>query len=51
MWAVPGVQLVDDGVVTAPYPGAVWLGADDVPDMLDLVERTRTRFLAGRVPG
>lgn len=36
-----GVQLVDDGVVTAPYPEAVRLGADDVPEMLDLVERTR----------
>lgn len=36
-----GVQLVDDGVVTAPCPEAVRLGADDVPEMLDLVERTR----------
>ncbi|MFE2379636.1 GNAT family N-acetyltransferase [Streptomyces sp. NPDC059398] len=37
----PGVQLVDDGVAAAPDPEAVRLGADDVPEMLDLVERTR----------
>lgn len=36
-----GVQMVDDGVVTAPDPEAVVLGAADVPDMLALVERTR----------
>ncbi|MFC8124285.1 GNAT family N-acetyltransferase [Streptomyces sp. NPDC057302] len=36
-----GVQLVDDGVAAAPDPEAVRLGADDVPEMLDLVERTR----------
>ncbi|MGW7404847.1 GNAT family N-acetyltransferase [Streptomyces sp. NPDC054833] len=38
---VEGVQLVDDGVVAAPDAEAVRLGAADVPEMLDLVERTR----------
>ncbi|WP_405773982.1 GNAT family N-acetyltransferase [Streptomyces sp. NBC_00859] len=37
----PGVQLVGDGVAAAPDPEAVRLGPDDVPEMLDLVERTR----------
>ncbi|MFJ3698149.1 GNAT family N-acetyltransferase [Streptomyces sp. NPDC090052] len=37
----PGVQLVDDGVNAAPDPEAVRLGPADVPEMLDLVERTR----------
>ncbi|UQT61424.1 GNAT family N-acetyltransferase [Streptomyces durmitorensis] len=36
-----GVQLVDDGVAAAPDPEAVRLGADDVPEMLDLVQRTQ----------
>ncbi|MFF1692416.1 GNAT family N-acetyltransferase [Streptomyces sp. NPDC058257] len=36
-----GVQLVDDGVAAAPDPQAVLLGADDVPEMLDLVARTQ----------
>lgn len=35
-----GVQLVDDGVRPAEAPEAVRLGAADVPEMLDLVERT-----------
>ncbi|MFF7451539.1 MULTISPECIES: GNAT family N-acetyltransferase [unclassified Streptomyces] len=38
---VDGVQLVDDGVPAAPAPEAVRLGPADVPEMLDLVERTR----------
>ncbi|GAB1333935.1 GNAT family N-acetyltransferase [Streptomyces sp. E-15] len=38
---VEGVQLVDDGVAAAPDPEAVVLGAADVPEMLDLVARTR----------
>ncbi|HEY2205744.1 MAG TPA: GNAT family N-acetyltransferase [Pseudonocardia sp.] len=38
---LPGVQLVDDGVVGAPDPEAVTLGPADVPEMLDLVARTR----------
>ncbi|MCF3125015.1 GNAT family N-acetyltransferase, partial [Streptomyces arenae] len=38
---MPGVQLVDDGVAAAPDPEAVRLGPADVPEMLDLVERTR----------
>lgn len=43
-WAVvmtgEGVQLVDDDVVAVPDPEAIRLGADDVPEMLELVERT-----------
>ncbi|MDQ7804619.1 GNAT family N-acetyltransferase [Amycolatopsis sp. A133] len=38
---IPGVQLVDAGVAAAPEPEAVRLGPADVPEMLDLVERTR----------
>jgi ribosomal protein S18 acetylase RimI-like enzyme len=38
---IQGVQLVDDGVTGAPDPEAVELGAADVPEVLDLVERTR----------
>lgn len=37
---VPGVQLVDAGVETAPAPEAVRLTSADVPEMLDLVART-----------
>jgi ribosomal protein S18 acetylase RimI-like enzyme len=40
-FAVEGVQLVDDGVAAAPDPEAVRLGPADVPEMLDLVARTR----------
>ncbi|MHA6758651.1 GNAT family N-acetyltransferase [Streptacidiphilus sp. PAMC 29251] len=36
-----GVQLVDDGVAAAPDPEAVRLGAEDVPEMLDLVARAQ----------
>ncbi|MEU6366812.1 GNAT family N-acetyltransferase [Streptomyces sp. NPDC046931] len=36
-----GVQLVDEGVVAGPDREAVRLTAADVPEMLDLVERTR----------
>lgn len=36
-----GVQLVDTGVAAAPDPEAVRLGPADVPEMLELVERTR----------
>ncbi|MET9908126.1 GNAT family N-acetyltransferase [Streptomyces sp. NPDC006476] len=38
---IEGVQLVDDGLEAAPEPEAVRLGPADVPQMLDLVERTR----------
>jgi ribosomal protein S18 acetylase RimI-like enzyme len=38
---VPGVQLVDDGMTAVADPEAVPLGSADVPEMLDLVERTR----------
>lgn len=36
-----GVQLVDAGVAARPDPEAVVLGPGDVPEMLDLVARTR----------
>lgn len=38
---IAGVQLVDDGVPAAEDPEAVRLGPVDVPEMLDLVERTQ----------
>lgn len=47
---VEGVQLVDDGVAGEPDAEAVRLGPDDVPEMLDLVARTRPGpFLARTV--
>jgi ribosomal protein S18 acetylase RimI-like enzyme len=50
VFEVAGVQMVDDGVVTAPDPEAVVLGPADVPEMLALVERTRPGpFLPGTV--
>jgi ribosomal protein S18 acetylase RimI-like enzyme len=36
-----GVQFVDDGLAAAPDPEAIRLGPADVPEMLDLVARTR----------
>jgi ribosomal protein S18 acetylase RimI-like enzyme len=36
-----GVQMVDDGLAAAPDPEAILLGPADVPEMLDLVARTR----------
>ncbi|MFF9348873.1 GNAT family N-acetyltransferase [Streptomyces sp. NPDC014734] len=36
-----GVQMVDAGVAAEPFPEAVRLGPADVPEMLDLVARTR----------
>ncbi|MFI7294746.1 GNAT family N-acetyltransferase [Streptomyces sp. NPDC050121] len=36
-----GVQLVDDGLAAAPDPEAIRLGSADVPEILDLVARTR----------
>ncbi|MCW2874426.1 GNAT family N-acetyltransferase [Actinacidiphila oryziradicis] len=36
-----GVQLVDDGVAAAPDAEAIRLGPADVPEMLDLVDRTQ----------
>ncbi|MFJ9535834.1 GNAT family N-acetyltransferase [Streptomyces sp. NPDC101225] len=38
---IEGVQYVDDGLAAAPEPEAVLLGPADVPEMLDLVARTR----------
>ncbi|CUU58917.1 Predicted acetyltransferase, GNAT family [Parafrankia irregularis] len=39
--AVPAVQLLGDDVAGRPDPEAVRLGAQDVPEMLDLVARTQ----------
>ncbi|MGW5462385.1 GNAT family N-acetyltransferase [Streptomyces sp. NPDC003996] len=38
---IDGVQFVDDGLAAAPDTEAVRLGPADVPEMLDLVARTR----------
>lgn len=38
---IEGVQFVDGGLAAAPDPEAVRLGPADVPEMLDLVARTR----------
>jgi ribosomal protein S18 acetylase RimI-like enzyme len=38
---IPGVQMDGSGLAPEPDPKAVELGADDVPEMLDLVRRTR----------
>jgi GNAT superfamily N-acetyltransferase len=38
---IPGVQLVGEEVAAAADPEAVRLGPADVPEMLDLVDRTR----------
>ncbi|MGX1546353.1 GNAT family N-acetyltransferase [Streptomyces adustus] len=43
-----GVQLVDDGLAAAPDPEAVPLGPADVPEILDLVARTRPGPFAPR---
>ncbi|MEE1664695.1 GNAT family N-acetyltransferase [Streptomyces sp. WAC07094] len=40
-FALDGVQLVDDGLAAVPDAEAVRLTHADVPEMLDLVERTR----------
>ncbi|MFE3517966.1 GNAT family N-acetyltransferase [Streptomyces sp. NPDC059166] len=45
-----GVQMVDESVDAAPDPEALRLGPGDVPEMLDLVGRTRPGpFLPGTV--
>ncbi|MEV4755348.1 GNAT family N-acetyltransferase [Micromonospora sp. NPDC049559] len=40
-WRVDGVQMVGLAVAAADDPEVVPLGPDDVPEMLDLTERTR----------
>ncbi|TQS42575.1 GNAT family N-acetyltransferase [Cryptosporangium phraense] len=40
-WSLPGVQMIDESVDAEPDPEAVRLTAADVPEMLDLVARTR----------
>ncbi|MFC7533314.1 GNAT family N-acetyltransferase [Actinoplanes sp. GCM10030250] len=39
--SIAGVQLVDVSLRAEPEPAAVRLGAADVPEILDLIERTR----------
>jgi ribosomal protein S18 acetylase RimI-like enzyme len=46
--AIPGVQLADAALRGEPDPEAVRLGAADVPEMLDLVERTKPGPFARR---
>jgi ribosomal protein S18 acetylase RimI-like enzyme len=41
VFSMAGVQMIDAGVAAAPDDAAVRLTAADVPEMLDLVERTR----------
>ncbi|MET9556169.1 GNAT family N-acetyltransferase [Streptomyces sp. NPDC006645] len=41
VFEVDGVQLVDESLAAVPDEEAVVLGVADVPEMLDLVERTR----------
>ncbi|QNE78827.1 GNAT family N-acetyltransferase [Streptomyces finlayi] len=48
VFQVDGVQLVDGTVAAAPDPEAVLLGPADVPEMLELVERTRPGPFTGR---
>ncbi|GIF20940.1 ribosomal protein S18 acetylase RimI-like enzyme [Actinoplanes tereljensis] len=38
---IPGVQLVDVALTARPLPEALRLGSADVPEILDLIERTR----------
>lgn len=45
---LPGVQLDGSGMAVATDPDAVVLGPDDVPEMLDLVARTRPGPFATR---
>ena len=40
-WDLMGVQMIDTGMATQPDEDAVQLGPADVPEMLDLVSRTR----------
>ena len=46
--SIGGVQLVDTGVAAAPFAGTVPLGPADVPEMLELVARTRPGPFAAR---
>jgi ribosomal protein S18 acetylase RimI-like enzyme len=38
---VPGIQMLAEDLVSAPDPEAVALGRGDLPDMLELIARTR----------
>jgi ribosomal protein S18 acetylase RimI-like enzyme len=48
--AIPGVQLVGTGVRGVADPEALALTADDVPEILDLVARTRPGPFGKRTP-
>ncbi|KUL22255.1 GNAT family N-acetyltransferase [Actinoplanes awajinensis] len=39
--SIPGVQLIDVALSSAPDPAAIVLGAADVPEILDLIGRTQ----------
>jgi GNAT superfamily N-acetyltransferase len=47
---IPGVQLIGPDVRGAADPEALLLTADDVPEMLDLVQRTRPGPFGKRTP-
>ena len=47
---IPGVQLAGPGVRGAADPEALVLTSDDVPEMLDLVQRTRPGPFGKRTP-
>ena len=46
--SLPGVQMVDDGLDAMPDDEAVILTSDDVPEMLDLLRRTKPGPFAQR---
>lgn len=47
-WSIEGVQMIGTRVEPRPEPEAVLLGPEDVPEMLDLVARTRPGPFARR---
>ncbi|GAA3960362.1 GNAT family N-acetyltransferase [Actinoplanes auranticolor] len=47
---IPGVQMIGPAVRGAPDPEALVLTADDVPEILDLVQRTRPGPFGKRTP-
>jgi ribosomal protein S18 acetylase RimI-like enzyme len=48
VFGLTGVQMVDAALRAVPDPEAVELGPDDVPEILDLVERTKPGPFRGR---
>ncbi|HEY8789068.1 MAG TPA: hypothetical protein VIM10_08080 [Actinopolymorphaceae bacterium] len=41
VFTLPGMQMADTSLRAEPDPEAVELGADDIPEMLDLIARTQ----------